>query len=103
MTATVEIAGITGEAVNPVTVEIARVTGRAVGAGSLAARVLIAGVTGFATGGDLPSGYVQIGGVHGFARNPAPIPGRSLLHMWDGTKLNPVTPMVWNGVGLEKT
>ena len=103
MTATVDIAAIFGEAHQPAHVVISRVTGRPTGAGTTAARAVIAGISGFAGGGDLPSGYVQVAGLHGFALNPAPIPGRSLLHMWDGTKLNPVTPMVWNGVGLEKS
>jgi len=104
MTVTVDITGITGEPGDPARVQITRITGRPDGGGTSNAKVYITGITGAATGGPAPDpAYVRITGLHGFARDPAPIAGESLVHVWNGSRLVQVTPMVWNGTGLEAT
>lgn len=105
---TVDIAGIGFhplDAEEPARVEISRVTFRTSGQGAPEpARALIAGVQFFATGGPAPEpGRVHISGLHFFTRDPAPIAGQSLLHMWDGTRLVQVHPFVWDGTGVSPT
>lgn len=98
----VDIASILAEPVDPLVVQIVRITGRADGGSATPARVHVSHIEGYATGGPAPDpARVQIAGLHGFARDPAPLAGQSLLHQWDGARLVQVTPMVWNGTGLE--
>ena len=110
MTVTVDIAGLGfhGTDADPeppasATVDITRLSFRTVNPGT-APRAHIAAMQFFTTGGPLPDpARVHIAGLHFYTRNPAPLPGESLLHMWDGHRLVQVTPMVWNGSSLEAT
>ncbi|WP_163540846.1 hypothetical protein [Occultella kanbiaonis] len=83
-------------------VQIARLTARAPGA--TLPRVHIASLRG--RGGPIPPGppaRVQIVSLLGRGGHSGPVPGRSLLHRWDGTNLRPVIPMIYNGTTLERT
>jgi len=110
MTVTVDIAGLGfhGTTTDPdpgaaATVDITGLSFRTVSTGS-APRAHIASLSFYTTGGELPDpARAHIAGLHFYTRNPAPLPGESLLHMWDGHRLVQVTPMVWNGSSLEAT
>src|SRR5699024_11981155 len=89
ITATVDTAGLGfhGATTDPeppgsaATVDITRLSFRTVSTGS-APRAHIASLSFYTTGGELPDpARAHIAGLHFYTRDPAPLPGESLLHM----------------------